>query len=51
MDESLNRRQESLLARLRARTDSKGKARLGYKENVAAIKAELALLEEKMNAR
>ena len=51
MDESLNRRQELLFKRLKARTDPTGGSRPGYAENVAAIRAELAVIEEKMRGR
>ena len=47
MDEPVNPRIAKLLARLAARTDREGKPRPGYAENVAAIRAELAVLEKR----
>lgn len=41
-------RMERLTARLRSRTDHEGMPLRGYVQNVAAIKAEIAILQEKM---
>lgn len=49
MDASVNSRQELLLRRLKARTHRDGTPKANFKENVAAIRAELAILEEKQN--
>lgn len=43
-------RLDKLTARLRARTDREGKPLPGYRENVAALKAEIAMLAEQMDA-
>ena len=42
------RRIEQLAERLRGRTDKHGEPLPGYKENVAAIRAEMAQLQEKL---
>lgn len=47
MDGAVNKRQELLLARLKARTHADGRPRRNHAENVAAIRAELAALEER----
>lgn len=44
-------RKEMLLARLKARTKHDGSPKPGYAENVAAIRAELNLIEERIAAR
>ena len=51
MDGALNRRHQALLAKLKARTKPDGSPKPNYAENVAAIRAELAMLQEKMNGR
>lgn len=51
MDGTLNDRYEKLLVKLKSRTHPDGTARKNYKENVAAIRAELATLQERMRAQ
>lgn len=46
----MSERIDKLLAMLKARTDREGRARPGYEQNVAAIKAELAQRQEAMNS-
>jgi hypothetical protein len=41
-------RKEKLLQRLAGRTDHLGRPKPGYAENVAAIRAELAIMEESL---
>lgn len=41
-------RMEKLTQRLQARTDHEGNPLAGYRQNVAALRAEIAILQEKM---
>ena len=52
MDErmSIGKRIEILTKRLQARTNHEGDPLPGYKQNVASIRAELAQLQEQMEA-
>jgi hypothetical protein len=49
MDGGMTERIQHLMQILKARTDKDGKAKPGYRENVAAIRAELAMHQEAMN--
>lgn len=49
MDGALSIRHSQLLKKLQARTHPDGKPRKNYTENVAAIRAELLSLEDRIN--
>lgn len=51
MDGPLIVRQQKLLERLAARTNRDGTAKPNYKENVAAIRAELSIIQERLNGQ
>ena len=46
---SPGRRMEQLVEKLRARTNHAGMPLPGYKQNVAAIQAEMAILQEQID--
>lgn len=50
MDGALNIRHARLLSKLKARTDRDGNPKRNYEQNVAAIRAELSILEERISA-
>lgn len=49
-DNRYKTRMEKLADRLRARTDHEGNPLPGYRQNVAAIRAEIAEIQEAMEA-
>lgn len=49
MTRGLQARQARLIDKLKARTTRDGKPRAGYEQNVASLRAELAILQERLD--